>query len=59
MLDYNSLFMLFRFVQELRGFNMPRDHTGLCSQGLGRRVVYGIFSHLLGLQIYAGSFETG
>jgi hypothetical protein len=36
-LDYNSLFMLFSFVQG--GFNLPKGYAGVCSQGVGRGVM--------------------
>jgi hypothetical protein len=39
MLEYNLLLILFSSVG--RGFNMPKDCTGLCSPGVGRGVTHG------------------
>jgi hypothetical protein len=41
------------------GFNLPRGCTELHSWGVGRGVCVVHFAHLLGLQVYAGSLETG
>jgi hypothetical protein len=48
--------MFFSFVSG-RGFNLPTSCTVLCLEEEELHVVQG--NHLLGLQIYAGSFETG
>jgi hypothetical protein len=55
--DYNSLSVFFNFVRV--GFNLFTSYAELCSLscGWGSHVVCDI--HLLGLQIYASSFESG
>jgi hypothetical protein len=41
-------------------FNLPRDCTGLCSQGVGRGVVCGACCSTVGsIQVYVRGFETG
>jgi hypothetical protein len=49
-LDYNLFFMLFSFYSEVVLDYVPREWVGkLCMV---------LVAHLLGLQVYTGSFET-